>query len=208
TAAYSRQAATESLAGEIRAIAGVLDANVSAQPAQPILFVESQEAASEEKFADLNAFLHTLGAESVYVTNNNLGATLSFGEGTTASEIIAKNAEIEDKLKELDVNAGVRESNGLLSGRVELASADSRQAGEAIKNLLAGKGMEAMVRQPGYITLQEVFDPETGATYSIDLNSVSAFLAPGKAIGQDVSVQITYYIVRGKIASIQAFENE
>ena len=203
---FSQQEKIPDLNNGIKAIDGIVDANISAQDAQPLLFIESEQVIDEAKSRDLNEFLMDLNAESVYAPNGPLSASLLFAQSTTAGQLLEKKQMIENKLGALDINATVSEGTGSITGQAELASEDSTKQGEELEKLFAGAGMELEDHQPGKISVSGIFDPETGKTNAIDSNSVQAFLLPGHAPQQSASVEITYQLVRGKIAGIYAVE--
>ena len=205
---FSQQEKIPDLNSGIKEIDGIVDANISAQEAQPLLFIESAQAIDEARSRDLNEFLLNLNAESVYAPNSPLSASLLFAQSTTAGQLLEKKLMIENKLEALDINATVSESAGSIKGQAELASEGSAKQGEELKKLFAGAGMELEEHQPGKISVSGVFDPETGKTYAVDSNSVQAFLLPGRAPGQAAGVEITYQLARGKIAEIYAVEKK
>ncbi len=203
---YSLLDSVSTLESEVRALGDVNNASVFFSAGEAKIYMELEGPVEEDVFSNLKAFVEDLNAE--LAEQDSLNASISFKEGISSQLFSEKKAAIEVEMQRLGIHALVEEEQGFFSGTAELESADSGQAGLAIKNLFESIGLEATIRQPGNISLQEIFDSDLDKVHSVQGGEALAFLFFGHSLGETVQVEVNYSLVRGLIDSISAEESQ
>ncbi len=205
TTNYSQLPALEEVERQLLQMEGIVDFNLTKPFLEAKISLIADANISEQSAADLNSFLYTLSDDIIFYNQNFFRASLFFEEGT---DLLPLKEIINEKLEELDLNVTVRETVGHATAEIPIESKDASVIPK-IKSLLKSNGFEEFsLYQPGQISPTEISSEETGNTYSIDSALVEAFFSQPHSVGETIQLDVTYYIVREKIAAITAIEKE
>lgn len=192
---------------DINALEPVTGAELFASNPKPILFLESDANLSEVEFAGLKAYLEDLNAESVLLENSPLNGSLSFSETISSQLFSEKKFLVGTVLQGLAISYVVVEQEGLLSAEVSLVSPEASEAEGLLAQLFESRELEAEIRQPAELALQEIFDADLNKSHIVPDANISGLLLTGHVAGETVSVEVDYWLVRGLIDLIAAEES-
>jgi len=203
---YTNIDSISSLEEDANAIEGIANATVFSQNPEASLSITFSEAVDETALTEFESFLNDLNALNVSTAEDRLSTNVSFTAGISSNEFSEKLSSIEAKLSELALDAVLEEATGIVSGEVELETAEAGQVSSKLNALFNSKGLEAEQFQPGKLSLTEIPDPDSEQTFPVENGTVQAFLKPGHSIGEQASVEVTFSLVRGLLDYAEAVE--
>ncbi|MBN1940963.1 MAG: hypothetical protein JW772_02160, partial [Candidatus Diapherotrites archaeon] len=195
----------DSLESELETIADVNSVEINFPSIAPKIFVSSASAWEDSKVHDFNIFLQGIEHQRADIFND----TEFFVEIVfdTDSNLLDAKQAIEAQISAMGAEASVEENSDEILGSLFLLTVDSAKAALALEELLSANAFgEITIKQIGRLGLAELTDANTSTAYAVPNNEIDATLNTGHLIGDSVSAEITYSVVRGEIGYIRAVE--
>ena len=209
SANFSNKGTVDLLAGKLKGVSGVVDANVNVNSGDlgngPLTINFDQNAILFEQ--DLNTFFSGFGGVKKFsIDMNKRSATVSFDQNVEFLQFVSgMNSQLDSLHFTVEE---IIEPKIAVQGTVEISGDSSAIEGE-IKLLLEKSGLsEAIFNQSAKMTAGLITDSSSNESFPVDGNSFDASVKTGHAVGDKAPLSMFVIASRGKIETISAQETE
>jgi len=160
---------------------------------------------SDAVMDDINGFVQANGTQFVSFGTDANALLVGLGNVTLAEAKLLLTQAIESSLQ-TNVPLEFTEPQTQLLVDVNTTAQNTQQASDAIEHYFLSLDANALIQsyQPGILSIASLGDGN--ASYAVPDSKLNAYLLPGHAIGNDVTVQVSATLIRDELVEASALE--